>query len=158
MKVRRYEIGDTAEIIQLFYDTIHEVNIHDYTPEQIDAWTSVNMDVAVWIDSLSSKFTYVAEDDGQIIGFGELETNGHIDRFYCHKDFQGQGVGSKILEQIELTASNLQINRLFLEASITAKPFFYRRNFMVVKQQEVERKGQKLINFVMEKMLELNKS
>ncbi|YAF96467.1 MAG: GNAT family N-acetyltransferase [Nodularia sp. CChRGM 3473] len=153
MKVRRYEIGDTEAIMKLFSDTIHEVNIRDYTKAQIDAWTSVNMDVEVWMNSLKSKFTYVAQEDGNILGFGELEANGHIDRFYCHKDFQGQGVGTKILEQIELTARDLKIQKLCVEASITAKPFFERKNFIVVKKQEVERKGQKLINFVMEKML-----
>ena len=151
MKVRRYEIGDTEQIIQLFYNTIHAVNIRDYTKAQVNAWTSVNMDVEVWTNSLKSKFTYVAEKDGKIIGFGELEANGHIDRFYCHKDFQGQGVGTKIFEQIELTARDLKINKLFVEASITAKPFFEKKQFIVVKKQEVERGGQKLINFVMEK-------
>lgn len=153
MKVRRYKIGDTEAIMQLFYDTIHEVNIRDYTKPQLDAWTSVNMDVEVWMNSLKSKLTYVAEEDNKIVGFGELEANGHIDRFYCHKDFQGQRVGTKILEQIELTAKNLEIPKLFVEASITAKPFFERRGFLVVKKQEVERRGQKLINFVMEKLL-----
>ncbi|KZL48947.1 acetyltransferase [Nodularia spumigena CENA596] len=153
MKVRRYEIGDTEAIMQLFYDTIHEVNIRDYTKEQVDAWTSVNMDVEVWMSSLKSKLTYVVEEDSKIVGFGELETNGHIDRFYCHKDFQGQGVGTKILEQIELTAKSLEIKKLFVEASITAKPFFERKNFIMVKKQEVERGGQKLINFIMEKLL-----
>ena len=151
MKVRRYEIGDTEQIIQLFYNTIHEVNIRDYTKAQVDAWTSVNMEVKVWTNSLKSKFTYVAEKDGKIIGFGELEANGHIDRFYCHKDFQGQGVGTKILEQIELTARDLKINKLFVEASITAKPFFEKKQFIVEKKQEVERGGQTLINFVMKK-------
>ncbi|MBW4556899.1 MAG: GNAT family N-acetyltransferase [Trichormus sp. ATA11-4-KO1] len=153
MKVRRYEIGDTEAIMKLFSDTIHEVNIRDYTKAQIDAWTSVNMDVEVWMNSLKSKFTYVAQEDGNILGFGELEANGHIDRFYCHKDFQGQGVGTKILEQIELTARDLKIQKLFVEASITAKPFFERKKFIVVKKQEVERRGQKLTNFVMEKIL-----
>jgi putative acetyltransferase len=153
MKIRRYEIADTAEIRQLFYDTIHAVNIRDYTPAQIAAWTAGNMDVALWSKSLSSKLTYVAEDEGKIIGFGELETNGHIDRFYCHKDYQGQGVGSKILAQLELTAKNLEIKKLFVEASITAKPFFAKRNFIVIKQQQVERRGEKLINFVMTKTL-----
>ncbi|TVP61313.1 MAG: GNAT family N-acetyltransferase [Nodularia sp. (in: Bacteria)] len=153
MKLRRYEIGDTEEIIQLFYNTIHEVNIRDYTKAQVDAWTSVNMDVEVWMNSLNSKFTYVAEKDDKILGFGELEANGHIDRFYCHKDFQGQGVGTKILDQIELTARDLEIKKLFVEASITAKPFFEKNQFMVVQKQEVERQDQKLINFVMEKIL-----
>ncbi|OYD91969.1 GNAT family N-acetyltransferase [Nostoc sp. 'Peltigera membranacea cyanobiont' 210A] len=150
MKIRIYEIADTKEIMKLFYDTIHEVNIHDYTEEQVAAWAPANMDIEVWIKSLGSKFTYVAEED-KIIGFGELEANGHIDRFYCHKDFQRKGVGKKILEQIELKANSLRMEKLFTEASITAKPFFESQGFIVIKKQEVERRGQKLINFVMEK-------
>ena len=152
MRLRIYEIADTEEIMKLFYDTVHEVNIHDYTQEQVAAWAPANMDIEVWIKSLGSKFTYVAEQE-KIIGFGELEANGHIDRFYCHKDFQRKGVGKKILEQIELKANSLGLKKLFTEASITAKPFFESQNFIVVKQQEVERRGQKLINFVMEKLI-----
>ncbi|MBD2564415.1 MULTISPECIES: GNAT family N-acetyltransferase [Nostoc] len=151
MKLRIYEIADTEEIMKLFYDTIHEVNIHDYTQEQVDAWAPAKMDIDVWIKSLGSKFTYVAEEQGKIIGFGELEANGHIDRFYCHKNFQRKGIGKRILEQLESKAKALGIEKLFTEASITAKPFFERHNFIVIKQQEVERRGQKLINFIMEK-------
>ncbi|MEH2287919.1 GNAT family N-acetyltransferase [Nostoc sp.] len=156
MKLRIYEIADTEEIMKLFYDTIHEVNIHDYTQEQVAAWALANMDIEVWIKSLGSKFTYVAEEQDKIIGFGELEANGHINRFYCHKDFQRKGVGKKILEQIELKANSLGVDKLFTEASITAKPFFESQGFIVIKKQEVERIGQKLINFVMEKCLKID--
>lgn len=151
MRVRSYEIGDTQEIVKLFYDTVHEVNIRDYTKAQVDAWAPADIDIASWTKSLSSKFTFVAEEGNKIAGFGELEASGHIDRFYCHKDFQGKGVGRQILEQIELQAKNLGIKKLFTEASITAKPFFESKGFIVVKQQEVERRGQKFINFAMKK-------
>lgn len=151
MKLRPYEIPDTSEIMQLFYDTIHQVNILDYTKEQVDAWAPENMNIEAWIQSLSSRFTYVAEEAGKIVGFGELEADGHIHRFYCHQDFQRQGIGTKILGQIELKAKELEIQKLFTEASITAKPFFESHNFIVIKKQEVERRGQKLINFIMEK-------
>ncbi|MEH1890533.1 MAG: GNAT family N-acetyltransferase [Nostoc sp.] len=154
MRLRTYEIADTKEIIKLFYDTAHEVNIHDYTEEQVDAWAPANMDIDVWIKGLGSKFTYVAEEQGKIIGFGELEINGHLDRFYYHKDFQRKGIGKKILEQLESKAKVLGIEKLFTEASITAKPFFESHNFSVMKQQEVEWRGQKLIKFVREKLIE----
>ncbi|MEH2138703.1 GNAT family N-acetyltransferase [Nostoc sp.] len=153
MRLRIYEIADTEEIMKLFFDTIHEVNIRDYTQEQVDAWAPVNMNIDVWIKGLGSKFTYVAEENGKIIGFGELEANGYIDRFYCHKDFQRKGIGKKILEQLESKAKALGVEKLFTEASITAKPFFERQSFIIVKQQEVERRGQKLINFIMEKSI-----
>jgi putative acetyltransferase len=153
MKIRTYKIEDTEEIINLFYDTIHEVNIRDYTKAQVDAWAPKNMDIEVWVGRLKSKFTYVAEESNKIIGFGELEANGHIDCFYCHKDFQRKGIGTSILEQIESKARSLRIKKLFTEASITAKPFFESKNFIVVRKQEVEFRGQKFINFVMEKVI-----
>lgn len=153
MQVRTYEIGDTQQIVKLFYDTVHEVNIRDYTKAQVDAWAPAEIDLAGWTKSLSSKFTFVAEDGDKIAGFGELEANGHIDRFYCDRDFQRQGVGRKILARIELQAQTLGIKKLFTEASITAKPFFESQGFIAVKQQEVERRGQKFINFAMEKLI-----
>ncbi|MBE9165503.1 GNAT family N-acetyltransferase [Tychonema sp. LEGE 06208] len=153
MKIRTYEIGDTQKIIKLFYDTVREVNIRDYTKAQVDAWAPADIDIESWTKSLSSKFTFVAEEGDTIAGFGELEANGHIDRFYCHKDFQRQGVGKLILTQIESKAQDLGLKKLFAEASITAKAFFETQGFMAIKKQEVERRGKKLINFVMEKYL-----
>lgn len=153
MQIRKYEIADTEQIVQLFYDTVHQINIRDYTKAQVDAWAPKDIDIENWTKSLSNKFTFVAEDGEIIAGFGELETNGHIDCFYCHKDFQRKGVGTQILEHIESKAKDLGINKIFTEASITAKPFFERHKFIAIKKQEVERRGQKLINFVMEKNL-----
>ncbi|MEG5060647.1 GNAT family N-acetyltransferase [Microcoleus sp. A2-C5] len=153
MKIRTYEISDTEKIVKLFYDTVHEVNIRDYTTAQVDAWAPADTDIEIWMQSLSSKFTFVAEEGDTIAGFGELETNGHIDRFYCHKDFQRQGVGKLIVTRIESKAQDLGLKKLFAEASITARAFFESRGFMVIRKQEVERMGQKFINFVMEKYL-----
>ena len=45
MKIRTYEIGDTQKIIKLFYDTVREVNIRDYTKAQVDAWAPADIDI-----------------------------------------------------------------------------------------------------------------
>jgi len=130
MKIRTYEISDTQKIVKLFYDTVHEVNIRDYTTAQVDAWAPADTDIQNWMQSLSSKFTFVAEEGDTIAGFGELEINGHIDRFYCHKDFQRQGVGKLILTQIESKAQDFGIKKLFTEASITARAFLKPRDIL----------------------------
>lgn len=54
MRLRIYKIADTGKIMKLFYNTVHEVNIHDYTKEQVDAWSPTNMDIEVWIKSLET--------------------------------------------------------------------------------------------------------
>lgn len=82
-----------------------------------------------------------------------LEPDGHIDCFYCHKDYQRRGVGSQLYQAIEAKALELPVNRLFVEVSITAKPFFQRMGFAIVKEQTVDRRGETFTNFAMEKFL-----
>jgi N-acetylglutamate synthase-like GNAT family acetyltransferase len=62
------------------------------------------------------------------------------------------------MNQIQVRAKNLGIQKLFTEASITARPFFERRGFRVITPQEVERRGMKFINYVMEKAIQLDSS
>lgn len=153
MRVRNFSPSDTREIAQLFYNTVHEINICDYMQEQVDTWAPKNMSYEIWLEKLRNKLTYVAEENGQIVGFGQLESDGHIDCFYCHSKHQRKGVGSMLLSHIEKTARALGIKRLFTEASITAKPFFQNKAFSVISKQQVERHGVYFRNFVMEKLL-----
>jgi putative acetyltransferase len=150
MQIRQATRQDASEIMKLFYETIHAINIRDYSQEQVNAWAPDTMTVDRWIKRQDTKQTFVADHNGQIIGFAELKTTGHIDFFYTHKDFQGQGVGTKLLDTIVTQATKLQLSRLFAEVSITARPFFEHRGFVIVKSQEVECRGAKFLNFVME--------
>lgn len=153
LKIRLFESQDAEQIAQLFHETVREVNIQDYSSNQVKVWAPDDIYFRNWVEVCSSRFTFVADDEGIIAGFGELETDGHIDCFYCHKNYQRRGVGSQIYQAIEAKANELSLSRLFVEASITAKPFFQRQGFSVVKEQEVTRRGETFINYVMEKFL-----
>ena len=37
MELRKYRPQDYAEITRLYYDTVHTVNVADFTEEQLDA-------------------------------------------------------------------------------------------------------------------------
>ena len=151
--IREYQPTDAETLRELFYNTIHIVNLRDYTPAQVDAWAPREFDRQRWADSLLAKMTFVAVREETLVGFGELESTGHIDRFYCHAECQGQGVGSMLLGQLESKAHMLALPQLFTEASITARPFFERRGFITVREQEVECRGVSMTNFVMTKQL-----
>lgn len=153
IKIRLFETQDAAQVAQLFHDTVHAINIVDYSSSQVKAWAPDDVHFRNWAKVCSSRFTYVADDGGVIAGFGELEPNGHIDCFYCHKNYLRRGVGKQLYGAIEAKAVELTLNRLFVEASITAKPFFERMGFLVVKEQEVVRRDESFINYVMEKFL-----
>lgn len=153
IKIRLFQQQDTKAIAQMFHETVREVNICDYSSSQVRAWAPDDIDFRDWVGLCSSQFTYVADDEGVIAGFGTLEPDGHIDCFYCHKNYQRCGLGTRIYRVIEAKAIDLSLSRLFTEASITAKPFFQRMGFSVVQQQEVACRGETLINYAMEKYL-----
>ena len=58
-----------------------------------------------------------------------------------------------MLARLEESAAGQGCRRIYTEASITARPFFERWGYQVVKPQEKPLRGQVFINFVMEKIL-----
>lgn len=147
MEIRRYEQSDCKEIAELFYNTVHTVNAKDYTKEQLDVWATGKVDLEKWNQSFQEHFTVVAVDHNMIVGFGDIDKTGYLDRLFVHTDHQRKGVAAMICDQLEQMVQG----NIITHASITAKPFFEKRGFVVVKQQKVEREGVFLTNFVMEK-------
>lgn len=152
MVLRRYRTSDCGRMAELFYETVHSVNAADYTKEQLDAWATGNVDLTAWDKSFLEHFTIVAEetgDDGKrIVGFGDIDSTGYLDRLYVRKDRQRRGIASAICGELENAADAAKI---ITHASITARPFFLKRGYRVVREQQVERGGILLTNYVMEK-------
>lgn len=148
MEIREYKSSDCTELAKLFYDTVHSVNAKDYTKEQLDVWATGNVDITAWDKTFSSHYTLVAVDGDKVIGFGDIDCTGYLDHLYVHKDYQNQGIATALCNSLE---SHFNVSHITTHASITAKPFFVKRGYRVVKEQQVERSGVKLTNYVMEK-------
>ena len=146
--IREYNTKDCEEIAALFYDTVHTVNAKDYTKEQLAVWATGEVDIETWNRSFLEHYTLVAVEEDRIIGFGDITEDGYLDRLYVHKDFQHRAVATAICDMLETYYST---KILKTHASITARPFFEKRGYQVIKEQQVERNGILLINFVMEK-------
>lgn len=147
MKIRKYQQSDCKELTELFYNTVHTVNAKDYTKEQLNVWATGQIDLEKWNQSLQEHFSVVAVDNEIIVGFGDIDKTGFLDRLFVHADYQGKGIATAICNQLEQAVQE----NIVTHASITAKPFFKKRGYKVVKEQKVDRQGIFLINFVMEK-------
>ena len=145
MVIREYLSSDCKELTELFYNTVHTVNAKDYTKEQLDVWATGQIDLKKWNQSLQEHFSIVAVDDGIIVGFGDIDKSGYLDRLYVHSDYQRKGIATALCDRLE---SAVQEN-IVTHASITARPFFEKRGYEAVKEQQVERQGIFLTNFVM---------
>jgi putative acetyltransferase len=154
--LRHYQFTDAAALLHLFRDTVRRVNVCDYSPEQIAAWASEDIDLADWATRFEGRFVLVAEQEGQLAGFAELTPQGHIDRFYVAANCQRQGVGQQLLSAIVAEARRLKLSQLHVAASTTARPFFAAHGFQVLSPQQVTCRGIQLTNFCM--VLDLEKS
>ncbi|WHY21923.1 GNAT family N-acetyltransferase [Paenibacillus sp. G2S3] len=156
MEIRAYQESDISQLISLFYETVHSVNKQHYSQEQLDAWAPKEeraLKLNAWSTSLLQNITYVAEMNGWIVGFSDMTVEGHLDLLYVHKDFQGQGVASALVNKLEMEARELGLHEMDTEASITARPFFERHGYPLIMKQCVERKGVFLVNYRMRKKL-----
>ncbi|PEO35950.1 GNAT family N-acetyltransferase [Bacillus toyonensis] len=149
--IRTFQKEDLETVLQLFYETVHTVNTRDYNELQLQAWAPKRLDRERWLQSLEKNICYVAEYRGVIVGFGDYNDEHYIDRLFTHKDYQGKGVASYILQKLEKEAVNLGHGDIYTEASITAKSFFERKGFICIKEQKKQHNGQIFINYVMKK-------
>jgi GNAT superfamily N-acetyltransferase len=151
MLIRNYDRSDAIAITRPFYETVRSANLKDYSAEQVGAWAPEIPDPAIWHSRMSQRCTLVAEENDQVIAFAELEHDGHLDMFYCRREFIGRGVGRKLYQALETRALDLGLRRIFTDFSITARPFFERCGFSVVKRRTVRPRVIQMTNFGMEK-------
>lgn len=145
MNLRPLKQEDLPQILHLFHDTIHTICTPDCTKEQLEAWSDINTDR--FTKKLLDTYTIVMHDNETIIGFGNIDTDGCLDCLYVHKDFQKQGVASKICDILEDTVKH----EIITHASITALSFFLNRGYTIVQPQIVIRHDIKLKNYILKK-------
>lgn len=148
--IRKYADADCEQLGGLFYETVHNINARDYTPEQLFAWVKSPTQLLTRRADLLKQYTLTAVADGKIVDFGSATESGCLDMLFVHKDFQGRGVATKLCNEFET-----HFPVIVIYASITAKPFFEKRGYTVIAEQEAERFGVKLKNYKMQKTISI---
>ena len=150
--IRPYSAQQLDAVIDVFERSVRQIASRDYTPPRSPHGHRL-ADRAAWAARLSGDGVLVAELDGEIAGFASIDRQGHIDLFFVHPG-SGARVARSLYEHVACWAMERGIAHLSADVSITARPFFERAGFRVQKSQEVERHGELLRNFFMERALE----
>ena len=153
MDLRRYCTEDLPALSRLFGETVRRVNIRDYTLAQAEAWAAGEADLLTRDDWFRRLYTLVAEIDGQIAGYGNVDGTGYLDHLFVRWDCQGRGVATALCDALEEHCRDLGLTAVTVHASKTALPFFLHRDYRVEREQQVPVRGQVLANCAMHKEL-----
>ena len=147
--IRPYRAADASGTLAVFLLAVRETAAAHYDAQQVAVWAPDDIDLAEWARARAAVATLVAEIDGKIVGFTDLDRAGHVDMLFVLPSFGRRGVASALLETVLADARQAGLAALTVEASLTARAFFERNGFVVVVLQQVERKGVRLTNFRM---------
>lgn len=153
MEIRRFRTGDEGALFQVFLSAVHDIASCDYTAAQIEAWAPTDTAPEVWANRMRELRPFVAEAEGRIAGYADIQSNGHIDHFFVSGAYPRQGVGTLLMSRIHDEANLLGISELTADVSKTAEPFFLRHGFQVVERRLPIRRGVTLQNALMRKKL-----
>ena len=134
MIIRSFCEADAEKVSALIIHTIQASNSKDYSAETISALEK-KMQPSGVLERASWTHFYVAEEGGDIIGCGAIgpywgsETESSLFNIFVLPEYQGKGVGRKIIETLEQDGFFLRAERVEVPASITGVGFYRKLGF-----------------------------
>ena len=141
VQIRPYKPGEEPALFAVYYSAIHLTASRDYTPEQIQAWAPKGLDMNLWACRIRGINPFVAELNGEVVGYADLQANGYIDHFFVSGTHARRGIGSLLMEHLLGEATALGLSELTSDVSRTAQPLYEKFGFVVVEQRRPERRG-----------------
>lgn len=127
------------------------INRRDYSQAEVEDWASCGNNLSNIKERIETHYFVVAvNQQSQIVGFSSITPQGYLHSMFVHKDFQGEGIATMLLEEIERYAITAGITRITSEVSLTARPFF-EKGYAVEKEQKRKANQLSLTNFLMAK-------
>lgn len=152
--LRSYRPDDAAPLTDLYRRSVQHYGPRTYTVAQVAAWAATADVEQTAARCGDGRVVRVAQDDaGQVLGFGDLEADGHLDMLYVAPEAEGLRVGSLLYAALETHARERGMSRIFVEASEPARPLFERRGFILLGRNDLELTGVAIHNYRMEKRL-----
>ena len=134
MDIRRFQTGDADEVSALIATTLRTTNIKDYSSEDIENEVEILQPNNILERAKYTHF-YVVCDDNKLVGCGAIgpywdkEDESSLFTIFVLPEYQGKGIGKKIIETLEQDEYFLRAKRIEIPASITGTPFYRKMGY-----------------------------
>lgn len=134
MEIRPFSPADAVETAEMVAATLRISNSGDYSPEYIEE--AIRTHSAQDLIRLSQEgHFYVACDGRRIVGCGGIAgywgslTESILLTIFVLPEYQGQGIGRRLIETLEQDEYFLRAKRVEIPASILACPFYQKMGY-----------------------------
>lgn len=132
--IRRFQENDAIQVSKLIIKTLRTTNIKDYSEEYIENDVKIFTPEGV-IQRASWTHFYVVCDNEIIVGCGAIgpywdkKDESSLFTIFVLPEYQGKGIGRKIVETLESDEYFLRAKRIEIPASITACKFYRKMGY-----------------------------
>ena len=151
IRIRKATIRDAHRISYLIKKNADHVLSEDYSKEQIAAWKNENT-VKTITDNLKSRTTFVAYQNGQLVGTIGLDGNNLVGLYISYHK-RGRGLGYKLLDHVENYAKKNKIKELHLTATPNGYGFYLKNGYKSYGKIELYYGGVKFVETKMVKTI-----
>ncbi len=145
---------DTAAIFKVRFDAIHKISPQYYPPDMIHQWANEKR-LEDFISNPDDEIRIVVRMSDEIFGFGAIiVAKNELRACYVAPQCAGQGIGSKIVAELEHIAKQRNLKFLELDSPLNAERFYLKNGYQIIERREyVMRNGMTMASVKMKKIL-----
>ena len=134
MEIRRFQPENAIETAQMIAKTLKTSNSKDYSQEYIERIIASHS-AEIISERANDGHMYVACDGSRIIGCGAIAgywgstTESILMTIFVLPEYQGKGVGRRIIQILEQDEFFLRAKRIEIPASVTAVEFYKKMGY-----------------------------
>lgn len=151
MTIRPYIPTDADALAEVYRAAVRGIGPDAYTAEQVAMWSAWPDNREEFDRCVSLGVTLVAEVEGCIAAFGQLEPVHHVVLLYCSPAHARQGIATAIHAELEAHAFAQGVTELSTTASRISRPLFEKLGYEVVEVEKSVRAGVEFERFKMAK-------
>ena len=153
MKIREYASDDYKVCKEIISESTSQIN-EEYSDEELEHLEEVIPDMVTGFAEKERFSFYIAEKPEEVVGVAGYNLNGKIAGIFIHPDHQREGIGRRLMQEMETKAKEEEdIQEFVASASLTAEKFYEKLGFQKIKKKDSEMDGKDIPVYKMEKEL-----